>query len=128
MKIVLDTHVVAWVLADSPRLSSAAREVIAQADDAVVSTVSLFEIAQKVRIGKWADMEPVVGRLTDELVKQGTRSVPPSAEICILAGQMQWPHRDPFDRMIAATALVQDLVLVSADTAFDSLPALRRIW
>lgn len=128
MKIVLDTHVFTWVLANSPRLSSVAREVIAQSEDALVSTVSLFEIAQKVRIGKWADMEPVVGRLMDELVKQGTRPVPPSAEICILAGQMHWPHRDPFDRMIAATALVLGLVLVSADTAFDGLPELRRVW
>jgi PIN domain nuclease of toxin-antitoxin system len=128
MKIVLDTHVFTWVLANSPRLSSVAREVIAQSEDALVSTVSLFEIAQKVRIGKWADMEPVIGRLTDELAKQGTRSVPPSAEICILAGQMPWSHRDPFDRIIAATALVLDLVLVSADTAFDSLPGLRRVW
>jgi PIN domain nuclease of toxin-antitoxin system len=128
MKIVLDTHVFAWVLADSPRLSSVARDVIAQTEDALVSTVSLFEIAQKVRIGKWADMEPVVGRLMDELVKQGTRSVPPSAEICILAGQMQWSHRDPFDRLIAATALATGGALVSADPAFDSLPDLRRVW
>ena len=61
--ILLDTHVWAWSLIDDPHLSRRTREAFASADDIIVSAISFFEIAQKVRIGKWPEMTSYVDRL-----------------------------------------------------------------
>lgn len=125
--VLLDTHVFAWSLNDNAKISGTARDAIASAESVFVSAVSFFEIAQKVRIGKWPEMEPRVGNLDAELAKQGSAAISITADIALLAGRMEWLHRDPFDRMIAATALSGGLALVSADPVFDRLP-LRRVW
>jgi PIN domain nuclease of toxin-antitoxin system len=61
--ILLDTQVWAWSLIDDPRLSRRTRDAFASADDVIVSAISFFEIAQKVRIGKWPEMTDYVDRL-----------------------------------------------------------------
>ena len=127
-QLLIDTHTFAWIMSEPERLPRAARMLIDTADQTHASVASLYEIAQKVRLGKWPQMEPAVRSLAEEAVAIGVDLVPLTGSISIQAGLLDWPHRDPFDRMIAATALVLGLVLVSADTAFDSLPELRRVW
>lgn len=73
-------------------------------------------------------MDRHVGQLQDFLAMQSIALAPTTADIAIQAGLLNWSHRDPFDRLIAATALVMGMDLISADTAFDSLPGLRRVW
>jgi len=97
------------------------------AETIYVSPISFYEISQKVRLGKWPEMAPFVSNLEFEMDLQGSSIAPLTPTIASLAGRIDWPHRDPFDRMLAATALTMGLVLVSADTVFDSLP-LRRVW
>ncbi len=97
------------------------------ADGLCMSTVSLYEIAQKVRLGKWAAMSPDVDSLDRAAEDIDIDLVPVNSQIAITAGLLDWSHRDPFDRIIAATAITLDLGLISADTAFDTLP-LRRVW
>ncbi|MGL5012179.1 MAG: type II toxin-antitoxin system VapC family toxin, partial [Paracoccaceae bacterium] len=58
----------------------------------------------------------------------GVVFAPLTEDISLSAGLLDWSHRDPFDRMIAATALAFDMTLISADTAFDAVPGLRRVW
>jgi PIN domain nuclease of toxin-antitoxin system len=74
---------------------------------------------------------PLVRRLAELGEERGTRIAALTADIC-LAATLDWEHRDPFDRIIAATCIVQRLALVSADPAFDGVayPAgpLMRIW
>ncbi len=125
--VVLDTHAFAWAIGRSSRLTRRAALAIETADEVVLSTVSLFEIAQKARLGKWPDMAPIAAILDRLAEEQGARLVPATAEICLTAALLDWPHRDPFDRLIAATALELGAALVSADPAFDALPV-RRIW
>jgi PIN domain nuclease of toxin-antitoxin system len=125
--VLLDTHTFAWSLNDDPKITETARDAITGAESVFVSAVSFFEIAQKVRIGKWPDMEPRVSNLEAELVRTGSAAIALTPEIAIIAGRLDWPHRDPFDRMIAATVIAAGLVLVSADPVFDRLP-LRRVW
>ncbi len=72
-------------------------------------------------------MEPFVSNLEFEMELQGSSIAPLTPAIASLAGRLDWPHRNPFDRMLAATALTMGLALVSADPVFDTLP-LRRIW
>ena len=125
--VLLDTHTWAWSLL-GVRLTSHAREVLQGSALIMVSPVSIFEICQKVRLGQWADMEPKVTTLQKALSDQGGHWAELSADVAHLAGSLDWPHRDPFDRLLAATALVNGWPLISADPAFDSLTGLRRVW
>jgi PIN domain nuclease of toxin-antitoxin system len=129
VSVLLDTHAWVWTLVDDPRLSDKAREAIVSADAVHVSPISFFEIGQKVRIGKWPEMEPHAASLPQRLREQGGLVAPLTPDICLGASLTDWPHRDPFDRIIAATAETTGDQLVSLDTAFDSFPGnLARIW
>jgi len=119
--ILLDTHAWAWSLTADARLSAAAVAAMEQAETVSISAISLFEIGQKVRLGKWPEMEPFLSRLIGLADEQGGRLLETSAEACLLAATLEWAHRDPFDRFIAATAITRGLTLISADTAFDAL-------
>lgn len=119
--VLLDTHAWAWSLTGDDRLSPRATAIIEAAGRVFVSPISFFEIAQKVRLGKWPEMEPFVGRLAALLAEQGGTVADFTPAICIEAGVMPWDHRDPFDRLLAATALHGSLPLVSADSVFDGI-------
>lgn len=124
--VLLDTHTWAWTLAGDTRLSKQAASAVGVADAVLVSPISFFEIAQKVRLGKWPEMEAFVGKLPELLEQQSGAIADLNAAICVTAGIMEWPHRDPFDRFLAATAMHYKLPLVSADAVFDGIVA--RIW
>ena len=124
--ILLDTHAWAWSLAGDARLSPLAVAAIDAADTVLVSPISFFEIAQKVRLGKWPEMVPFLDRLPGLLDAQGGVVANFGAAICLMAGIMDWSHRDPFDRLLAATARHDAVPLISADTVFDGV--VTRIW
>lgn len=124
--VLLDTHVWAWTLAGHDRLSRPALAAIAAADLVLISPITFFEIAQKVRLGKWPEMTPYIGGLAGLLDRQGGALASCNPEICTDAGLMPWTHRDPFDRLLAATAMHHNLPLISADTVFDGV--IHRIW
>jgi len=130
--LLLDTHAWAWLLTLNPRLSKRSIEEVGAAGDVYVSPISFFEIGQKVRLGKWPEMAPFASRLSGLLVEQGGRIATLTDEICLRAGALDWAHRDPFDRIIAATAMISKLKLLSADPVFDSLDSrvgkLSRVW
>ncbi|TWB22023.1 PIN domain nuclease of toxin-antitoxin system [Nitrospirillum amazonense] len=92
----------------------------------LVSPITFFEIAQKVRLGTWPEMEPFVTQLPALLEQQGGLVATLEPAISITAGTMDWSHRDPFDRLLAATALHHNLPLVSANTMFDGI--ITRLW
>lgn len=113
----------------SHRLADAAKTVIATASAVHVSPISLFEIAQKVRAGKWPGMRPHLSALAAD---EQALSAPFSPSVALLAGSMDWTHRDPFDRIIAATAVELECPVISKDAEFDGLDGLTgwkgRIW
>ncbi|MEL4073478.1 type II toxin-antitoxin system VapC family toxin [Ochrobactrum sp. GPK 3] len=119
--ILLDTHAWAWSMTADARLSAAATVAMEQADTVSISAICLFEIGQKVRLGKWPEMKPFLSRLIELADGQGGRLLEVSPETSLLAATLEWTHRDPFDRFIAATAITRRLTLISADTAFDAL-------
>jgi PIN domain nuclease of toxin-antitoxin system len=125
--ILLDTHAFVWALKDDARLSRTASRAIAEAAEVFVSPVSFYEIAQKVRLGKWPDMERYIDTLEDEMRIQGSQPVAFTPAHALLAGRLDWAHRDPFDRMLAATALAEGFAFVSADPVFDGA-RLGRVW
>lgn len=125
---LLDTHVWAWTLTGDAKLSAQAIAAMNSSDPMYISPISFYEIAQKVRLGKWPVMETKVAVLQETLAAQGAVMAPFSFEIAQLAGLLDWPHRDPIDRILAATALQGGMELISADTVFDAVPGLRRVW
>ena len=113
MNLLLDTHVLLWWLSDDPKLGEEARRAIAVADNIVyVSAVSLWEIAIKHGIGKLRLPES----FDDTLADQGFLELPLKWEHARRNRDLPWLHRDPFDRMLIAQALVEDLTLVTADS------------
>jgi PIN domain nuclease of toxin-antitoxin system len=117
----LDTHAWAWSLTNDPRLSKKAVQAIEAAESVAVSVISLYEIGQKVRLGKWPEMAPHALGLIDVAERQGAWLLPISSGVSLVASMMEWSHRDPFDRIIAAVATAQGFALISADTIFDEL-------
>ena len=115
---------------DEDRLSADALSAIGRAGAVRVSPISIFEITQKVRVGKWPEMAPHAASLVDQLEEQGAISAPFTNNVAYAAAAMDWDHRDPFDRILAATAIVGGFVLISADGMFDTLDdtRLQRIW
>jgi PIN domain nuclease of toxin-antitoxin system len=124
---LLDTHVWAWAIKFDKLLPQRMANMLIRADAIHISSVSFYEITQKVRIGKWPEMEPIADGLSDVLSDQGGQLASMTGEIGQLAGLLDWGHRDPFDRMIAATSIVLHLPLVSADPIFDQLSS-RSDW
>lgn len=128
MRLLLDTHVFLWWLAGYRSLAAAARTAIA-ADDAevFVSAASAWEIATKFRIGKLPEAEPVAADVLSRIEAEGFVPLAVSVRHAQRAGALGGPHRDPFDRMLIAQALLDDLTLVSNERVFDRY-GVRRLW
>jgi PIN domain nuclease of toxin-antitoxin system len=124
--VLLDTHAWACSLAGDGRLSSPALAAMQVADAVFVSPITFFEIAQKARLGKWPEIAASVDQLPSLLQSQGGVVADFGPKICIEAGVMDWAHRDPFDRLLAATARQSNQLLVSADVVFDGVTT--RVW
>ena len=121
MAVLLDTHAWVWTNLDSRRLSAPIRNFIADARPALLCAVSIYEVAHKARLGKWPEVLPLITGLIDEVRLQGVRLADIDGSIALLAAQLEWAHRDPFDRLIAATAISRRATLISADAQFDAL-------
>jgi PIN domain nuclease of toxin-antitoxin system len=124
---LLDTNAFAMALTDDPRLPEAARARMTQADRLAVSAISFYEIGQKVRLGRWPEMAPHLDGLEARARGDGYDLVLLSAATALEAALLDWSHRDPFDRFIAALARREGLALLSSDAAFDAL-GLARVW
>ena len=129
MTWLLDTHVLLWALADPERLSRAARRVLRDPDSQlVVSAASAWEIATKQRLGKLPGAEVLTGQFARHVRHLGARTIDITAEHALLAGQLDWEHRDPFDRMLAAQSLTESWTLITQDPAFAGLTGVRLLW
>ncbi len=128
MRLLLDTHAFLWWLAGSPRLSRSARRAIEdEANDVLVSAASAWEITTKHRLGKLPEADQVALDISGTVASQRFEELPISVDDAGRAGRLPGPHRDPFDRVLAAQALARDLVVVSTDPVFDRY-AVRRLW
>jgi PIN domain nuclease of toxin-antitoxin system len=128
VRILLDSHAFVWFLTGNTSLSSPAREAILAEDATVyVSAASAWEIATKVRAGKWAEAEPIAHDLEGVLTEHDFTPLAVTVEHGRLAGFLPGAHRDPFDRMLAAQAITEDMPLVTVDPAFKSFDV-RVLW
>jgi PIN domain nuclease of toxin-antitoxin system len=112
---------VLWLLGNDRRLSTTSRTAsLDPANERWPSPISLVEIALEVRLGKLALPRPYAVLFPAELTANDIHLLPLDAEHIEPLTTLPMHHRDPFDRLIAATALVEGLTLVSADQAFDA--------
>ena len=118
--LLLDSHVLIWWFIDSPRLPATLRERILHTKEPVfVSAVTAWELATKHRIGKLPEVSALVAGFGGHVQSQGFVALPISAEHALAAGALDIAHRDPFDRMLIAQAMMENLVLVSNEQIFD---------
>ena len=128
MSLLLDTCVLLWFLSNDPQLSATAKAAIEDpANVRWLSPGSLLEIALKVRIGKLPLARPFGTLFPAELLANDIHLLPLEAKHVEPLTTLPLHHRDPFDRLIAATALVEGLTVVSVDAAFDAY-GLTRLW
>ena len=128
MKLLLDTHTLIWVMNSDPRLGRAARAAIASpASRVFVSAASIWEASIKFRLGKFPEAAVLVDHPRKVLESLEMEDLAISLEHARLAGSLAEKHKDPFDRMLAAQALLEGLTLVSLDTVFDDL-RVARLW
>ncbi len=129
---LLDTHALLFALYEPFRLSPAAQRVLGEGDATLyVSSASAWEIATKHRIGKLGppdlDIEPLLLDYAGLLARLGALELPITGAHALLAGSLVAPHKDPFDRILAAQARLEGLTLISMDRALDAF-AVRRLW
>ncbi len=122
MRLLLDTHVVLWALADSPRLAAQARDLLADpANDCWVSSASVWEIAIKVRLGKYALGVPLAA-IEVAIEEAGFRKLDVTMRHAAAVEIIDSPHADPFDRLLLAQCEVETLRLLTADERLGALP------
>lgn len=116
MNILLDTHVLLWWQADDPRLTEAARSIIADPSNRLIwSVASSWEIAVKIGIGKLR-LDGPLNRLYSDIVSEvGAELLPITHVHCCRLATLPLLHRDPFDRMLVAQAQAEELPILSAD-------------
>ncbi|ELR99567.1 type II toxin-antitoxin system VapC family toxin [Gloeocapsa sp. PCC 73106] len=115
MKLLLDTHALLWWLSDNPTIREEAKKAIASADNLVfVSAVSAWEISMKRAMGKLTAPE----NISEALVANLFQPLPISVEHGEKVGKLPSYHKDPFDRMLIAQALSENLIVVTRDSQF----------
>lgn len=116
MRLLLDTHVVLWQLSGERELSAPARDAIEAADDLLLSAVSFAEIGIKAAVGKLDVPDDLQGQVSDA----GVRVLALSPAHGLHVSHLPVHHRDPFDRLIIAQAIMERLTVVTADTRFQA--------
>jgi PIN domain nuclease of toxin-antitoxin system len=112
MKLLLDTQLYLWFLADSPRLKASARQRIAGAELVFVSAASIWEAAIKASVGK---LRVEIDELVTKIESSGFAELPVSALHAAKVTSLPLHHRDPFDRLLVAQALEEPARLLTAD-------------
>lgn len=128
MKLLLDTHTLLWAMSNNPKLSVSAGSAVSKLGNEVfVSVASVWEAAIKHRTGKLPEAAPLANDPSRVLSRMRFTALPIQLKHAHTAGSLVSPHRDPFDRMLAAQALLEGLTLVSKDAVFDSM-LVTRLW
>jgi PIN domain nuclease of toxin-antitoxin system len=123
MRILLDTHAFLWAIADDPRLGPLSRELIdSRAEAVLLSLVSLWEIAIKHSLGR-GDMPISALHALAWAEESGFDWLPLAPGHILTLENLPPHHRDPFDRLLIAQAISEDLTLLSADAVFSSYGA-----
>jgi PIN domain nuclease of toxin-antitoxin system len=127
MKLLLDTHTFLWFIDDSPLLSTKGKALLEADNELLLSIGSLWEIAIKLCLGKLTVAMPLEMLMTQQLTSNDIDILAITVPHLVTVSALPLHHRDPFDRLIIAQAMVEQMPIVSADPAFDAYPV-ERLW
>jgi PIN domain nuclease of toxin-antitoxin system len=128
VKLLADTHTFLWFILDDPALSGRAKELLEDpTSERLLSIGSLWEIAIKHSLGKLSLAKPFAEFIPEQLQQNRFQVLDLRVEHLVGVARLPFHHRDPFDRMLVAQSLANNLPVLSADDAFDAY-GVRRIW
>ena len=128
MKLLLDTHAFLWFVAGDTTIGLRGRSLIEdEANEKLVSIVSLWEIAIKSSLGKLPLAKPFAEFIPEQLERNGFEIIGLTVEHTAKVATLPLHHRDPFDRMLVAQCLVENVPLLSSDEPLDAY-GIQRLW
>jgi PIN domain nuclease of toxin-antitoxin system len=128
MRVILDTNSFLWFISGNEKLSNAAKIFISDFNnELILSTASLWEIAIKISIGKLELSQPYDKFIPQQLEENDIAILPITLKHLTKLIDLSFKHRDPFDRLIIAQALSEDLPVISSDIMFSEYP-IKLIW
>ncbi|MCY3504898.1 MAG: type II toxin-antitoxin system VapC family toxin [Chloroflexi bacterium] len=128
MRLLLDTHAFLWWIEGNQRLPARVRRAIQdERNTKFVSAASAWEITTKYRLGKLPEASELAPSVAGAIDGEGFEELPITVEDGARAGALPELHRDPFDRILIAQAILNDLTLVSGEGLFDRY-GVQRLW
>ncbi|MFL5538758.1 MAG: type II toxin-antitoxin system VapC family toxin [Longimicrobiaceae bacterium] len=128
MRLLLDTHAFLWFITADPRLSAAGEQAIRRSGDTpLLSVASVWEMAIKVQLQRLPIPEPLDTFIPEQLRINRIGLLPIELHHTFEIARLPLHHRDPFDRILIAQAMRENIPIVSADSAFDAYP-IQRLW
>ena len=128
MRLLLDTHVFLWALAEPKKLSKARNAITKLENSVYVSPMTAYELSYKHHQGKLPAGAAIVASFGRQVAHLYASELAISAPHALAAGQLDWEHKDPFDRILAAQAMVEGLTLVTADQDLHAFEPVTTLW
>lgn len=126
---LLDTHTLIWALTEPRKLSPKARRAIQSFDNRLVaSSASAYELGYKHKLGKLPGLDGLLLGYARHVAELCNEELSIRSVHALAAGHLDWEHRDPFDRLIAAQAIVESMVVITADQEFHKFPLIETLW
>lgn len=128
MRVLLDTHALIWAVDQPDRLGARARSALEDASsDVLISAATIWEIAIKTRLGKLTLSVPYRDWMNRAIADLSATLLPITVEYADMQATLPGHHRDPFDRMLIAQAIVEKISLVANEEMFDQY-GVARLW
>ncbi len=128
VRLLLDTHALLWWAFGSPELSGRANALIADRSNTIlVSSASAWEVSTKYRLGRLPEASVLVQDMAGWFERAGLVELPITVAHAERAGALPQPHRDPFDRMLAAQSLLEQVPILGRDEALQAF-GVRLVW
>lgn len=128
MRVLLDTHLLLWTKLSPKRLPQAVRELLLDpATEPEFSVASIWEIAIKQSQGR-GDFDVDAAVLRGELLAAGYSELPVLGEHAVAVSGLPWVHKDPFDRLLVAQAIIEGITLLTVDATLSKYAAPIRVF
>lgn len=128
MKLLLDTHTLLWLVENNPQLSQTALDLLVDpGNELLLSPATYWELAIKISIRKYQLTDPLADYIAEAVQLYGLTILQMDVKHAEAIVTLPHHHKDPFDRMLIAQSIVENVALVSSDEAFDAHP-IQRLW
>jgi len=128
MKYLLDTHTLLWIVTNDPRLSKKAKNAYLNSENLICfSIASLWEMAIKISLKKLSIEEPLSEFIQNQIKANDIKFLNIEVPHILALENLAYHHRDPFDRLIIAQSIHEDITILSSDKIFDLYP-IKRFW